>query len=1108
MPSSAPYVELHCHSAYSFLDGASLPQEIAERAVELGYETFALTDHNSVSGAMEFAQISRSVGLRAIHGAEVSLQDGRHVTLLVASAQGWSNLCQILTLAHAHTRQGRPGSRPTDPAVSLQTLLDHAQGLVCLTGCVQKGVADEPTARRLLEAFGPENLRVELQRPYARHDRVANRALERLAKRLGVPTVATGNVHAHTPMRALLQDAFVAIRHGLTLDASEVARRPNHTHVMTRPQAMAARFSEHAEAVRETVRLAEHLNFDLTEDLGYRYPGCEDTHAIARLTEICHAAFTGRYPRGSVHHEAATARLEQELRVIDTLDLSGFFVLHHDMLHLARQVAIEVRGPDTARALLAPGRGRGSSVSSIVCYLTGLSHIDPIANELLLGRFLHEDLDALPDIDIDFPRDIREKLIPRIHDHYGHDHAALVAAFPTYRSRAAIRDLGKALGLPSGEIERVARGSEGYGCGTVAKDIEVALGHKPLGSGRWAWLALLAQEAYGLPRHLSQHPGGMVVATRPLIECCPVIPAAMAGRQMVQWDKDSCADARFLKIDLLGLGMLSAVERCVDLIAHTRGQRIDLSRIPFDDAETFKAIQSADTVGVFQIESRAQMSSLRRTQPQTLKDLTIQVAIVRPGPIVGGAVNPYLERSQRLRADPSYEVPYEHPSLEESLSYTLGTIIFQDQVIEVARAFAGFSSGQAEGLRRAMSRKRSEEAIERHHRQFIEGAMDTHSDVDEACAQRVFSMIRGFSGFGFPKAHGAAFGLLAYQSTWLRVHYACEFLCALLNEQPMGFYPPDALIHEAQRRAITIHRPDVNASQLDCTVAPQGGVRIGLGYVKDVSKTDMHKLLAARKQGGEFRNLEDFISRSGIGRAGLEQLAWSNAVCFPDAKGLASSRRTALWQTGVGTPGHSVAKAGTQLALDLELPCAPQLAPLSDWEAMIADYSSTGITIKAHPLSLLRLNLSAQGAISVADLKVTEHGTAIAIGGLVIARQRPQTAKGVTFLLLEDEHGTVNVIVSPPLYESHRMAVRTEPLILVKGRLERHLAGAGAVNILAFDIAPLTNPHRETSQVKDISDGHAQRSSSEASEQFSASDSDDFRAIAPPAMNFAQGRRR
>ena len=812
---STVYAELHAHSAFSFLDGASLPEELAGAAAQLGYAAVALTDHNSLSGSMEFAQAAQGLGLKAIHGAEMDLTDGRHLTLLVESPQGWRNLCRIVTRAHVHDRDhGEP-----PPAVPLETIEAHAEGLVCLSGCAAHGVRDEPTMRRLRAAFGPDRLRVELQRPFQRHDRALNRGLAGLARRLGVPCVATGNVHAHARSRAPLQDVFVALRNHATLESSEPLRRGNFAHVLASPASMAARFEDHPDALAEAHALGERLVFDLTADLGYRYPGSDDVEAGRRLAELCTARFDERYPSGHRVRAAAQGRLEEELRVIEALGLPGFFLLHRDLLELAREVAAEVRGADTARALLPPGRGRGSSVSSIVCYLTGLSHIDPIENELFLGRFLNEELSALPDIDLDFPRDVREALIPRVHERYGRERSALVAAFPTFKTRGAVRELGKVLGLPPGELERIARGADPFGGPRgIGGDIEVGLGDaERAGGGRWLWLERLCGEAWGLPRHLSQHSGGMIVSTRALIDCCPVLPAAMEGRQLCQWDKDSCSDAGFLKIDLLGLGMLSAVERCVETIARTRGERIDLSRIPFDDRATYDAIQAADTMGVFQIESRAQMASLRRTRPETLDDLTIQVAIVRPGPIVGGAVNPYIARKQKLREDPGFEVPYDHPSLEPALRDTLGTIIFQDQVIEVAMAFAGFSPGEAEGLRRAMSRKRSAAAIEAHHERFVEGAARTHG-ADRATAERVYDMIAGFSGFGFPKAHGAAFGLLAYQSTWLRVHYTPEFLCGLLNEQPMGFYPSDTLAHEAQRKGIELAPPDVNASEVMCTV--------------------------------------------------------------------------------------------------------------------------------------------------------------------------------------------------------------------------------------------------------------------------------------------------
>jgi error-prone DNA polymerase len=1130
------YVELHAHSAFSFLDGASLPDELAGAAVELGYDAFALTDHDGLCGSMEFAQAAAALGLRAIHGAEMALEDSRHVTLLVEDAEGWRNLCHIVTAAHVHDRD--KGDPP--PQVPLATLEEHAGGLVCLSGCARQGVHDEAGLRRLRGIFGRDRFRVELQRPYQRDDRARNARLERLAEKLGVPAVATGNVHAHARSRGPLQDAFVALRNHSTLDASEPLRRGNFTHVLASPAAMEARFADdHPRALHETRALADRLRFDLGQDLGYRYPGAEDPQASRTLAELCAQRFEERYPPGSPHRDAARPRLEEELRVIDALGLPGFFLLHRDMLELAREVAVEVRGPDSARALLPPGRGRGSSVSSIVCYLTGLSHIEPIANELFLGRFLNEELTALPDIDLDFPRDVREVLIPRVHDRYGREHSALVAAFPTFKSRGAIRELGKVLGLPAAELERVARGAEPFAIRGVAADVESALGLEPGGPpapwldpdsrgpfamstaewqamvtnqgpgvlakdhppdesraarlpGRWGWLARLCDEAYGLPRHLSQHSGGMIVSTRPLVDCCPVLPAAMEGRQLCQWDKDSCADAGFLKIDLLGLGMLSAVERCVEDIARTRNERIDLSRIPFDDAETYTAIQEAETMGVFQIESRAQMASLRRTRPENLDDLTIQVAIVRPGPIQGGAVNPYIERRQRLREDPGYVVPYDHPSLEPVLKDTLGTIIFQDQVLEVAIAFAGFSSGEAEGLRRAMSRKRSEAAIEAYHRRFVEGAVAAHG-ADEATAERVYEMIMGFSGFGFPKAHGAAFGLLAYQSTWLRVHYGPEFLCALLNEQPMGFYASDTLVHEAQRRGIELLAADVNASAVTCTTDGTS-VRIGLGYVSGVRGDEVAALVRAREEGGPFRSLGDLASRAGAGRPALAQLAWAGAC---DSLGSHhSTRRAILWELGIAAPGEPVAD-GTQLALPLDVPGAPALRELEPWESMMADYATTGLTLGSHPMALLRERLPA-GTVSSRDLGTLRHEQRVRIGGLVVARQRPGTAKGIVFLLIEDEFGTVNLIVPPPVYGRHRLLVRSEPLLIATGRLEKLPIAGGAVNVYVDGLDGLAAPRPEDADVVSLDERGRE----------AEADLADFRTVAPAVQSFASGRRR
>ena len=1115
--AKAPYVELHCHSAFSFLDGASTPAELAAAAAGLGYPALALTDHDGLWGSMEFAHACDALGLRPITGAELTVAlpgaGDVHLTLLVESATGYRNLCRLLTEAHSRTREGSQRTAG-QPRVPLDRVGELAGGLVCLSGCAGEGAVagswergrpgrSEGLARGLLESFGRDRFRIELQRPYWRRDRARNRWLAGLAERLRVPAIATGNVHSHGRSRARLQDALVAVRLGSTLEGSEAARRGNSSSAMASPQAMAARFAEHPAAVAETVRLAERLRFDLTRELGYGYPGAEDPEADGRLATLCRGLIESRYA-GSPDRPEAERRLEQELAIIRGLGLSGFFLLHRDLLELAREVAIEVRGPGSARAVLPPGRGRGSSVSSIVCYLTGLSHVDPVRAGLFTGRFLNEEVTSVPDIDLDFPRDIREKLIPRVHERYGADHSALVAAFPTYRSRGTVRDLGKALGLPAGEIERAARVVDFHGGPEeVERDIASALGERRARTLRWRRLVELCGEAMGLPRHPSQHPGGMVISTRPLVEICPVVPAAMEGRQIVQWDKDSCADAGFLKIDLLGLGMLSAVERCIEEIGRARGERLDLSRIPLDDEQTFTSIRRAETTGVFQIESRAQMQMLPRTLPEDLDDLTVQVALVRPGPIQGGAIHPYIERRRLLREDPSYEIPYDHPSLEPVLAETLGAIVFQEQVIEVAMALAGFSSGEAEGLRRAMSRKRSEAALRAYRDRFIGGAVGR--GVSRPIAEKVFRQIQGFSGFGFPKAHSVAFGLLAYQSAWLRVHYGPEFLSSLLNEQPMGFYPPDALVHEAQRRGIPVLPADVNRSDVLCRAEvvegahppspPPIGVRIGLGYVKGVREEEMQTLVGEREERGSYAGIADLASRSGVSRDGLERLAWAGAmdsIAAADPKQQGTSRRGAYWRLGT-LAGSAATGAGTQLALPLEPPRAPELPEIGPWERVVADYGSTGMTLGDHPVGLLRSELP--GVALSSDLERLGDGLEVEVAGMVVARQRPATARGVCFVLLEDERGTINLVVPPPVFERFRGIVRTAPLLRAAGRLERR---QGATNVVVSRMAVLERPDLPPAEVRSIEPPPGRETGREAAVA-------ELRAVAPAAHSF--GRR-
>jgi error-prone DNA polymerase len=1055
-------VELHCHSAYSFLDGASHPEELAARAAELGYEALALTDHDGVYGSLEFAHAAKAFGVRPLTGAEVTLADGSHVTLLVETPKGYANLCRLLTAAHAGTRP-KEGAEPLVPSLDRHLLARLNEGLICLSGCARQGlgIRNGNGAAELALVFGPDRFFVELQRPYERGDARRNARLRDLAEMLGVQTVATGDAHAHNLSRARLQDAMVAIKHRTSLEGAERERRGNHECVLLAPEAAVERFANDLDAVARTAELAERLEFDLTEELGYRYPDFSDRDLPAerQLAAVCDRAFEERYGGANGHKRRARARLDEELALIGELGLAGFFLLHHEVLELARDVAREVRGRESPRHVLPPGRGRGSSVGSMVCYLTGLSHVDPVASDLSLGRFLNRELDAVPDIDLDFPRDIREKLIVAVTERYGHEHASLVASFSTYHSRGAIRDLGKALGLPFGELERLARVTEGNPKRVQEEIAKLPGGEGRLRSPRWQALGELSSEIAGLPRHISQHPGGMVISSRPLVELVPVQPAAMAGRQICQWDKDSCADAGFLKIDLLGLGMLSAVEDCVVQIADLRGKTIDLSRIPLDDPAVYEEIQRANTVGTFQIESRAQMQSLLRTRPENLDDLTVQVALVRPGPIQGKAVHPYIANREKLRTDPSFVPPVDHPSLAEPLRETLGVVVFQDQVLEVAMALAGFSVGEAEGLRRAMSRKRSEAAIEAFRGRFVEGAGENGVTVE--LANHVYDKLVGFSGFGFPKSHAAAFGLLAYQSAWLRHHYPAEFLCALLNEQPMGFYPPASLVRDAQRRGVEVRPPDVNRSQAKCTVEGET-VRVGLEYVEKVGEDEAKALAEERARGGPFQSVVELAQRTSLSRDGLENLIASGSC---DALG---KRRALLWELGLVPRSQSVPGSGgeeRQLALPLDSTAeTPDLPEQTEWERMLGDYRRTSLSVGVHPLELLRPHLPAEVRPS-SDLDGLANRAEVTVAGMAVARQRPATAKGVVFMLLEDEFGQVNLIVPPPVYERHRALVRGEPLVLARGRFERVDRNQ---NILVRELETLAPLARRVSGAPDL----------------------------------------
>ena len=1098
------YVELHAHSAYSFLDGASRPEELALRAAELGYRAFALTDHDALYGSLEFANAATSLGIQPITGAEITLESpfeddvpiGRidastrpdeagpryHMTVLAENRTGYANLCRLITRAHMENERG-------DPRVPIDALLERPEGLIVLTGCrrspvlaaLERGTREaDSLIGRLRDVLG-QNLFVELQHNSVHGDRARMKALGSLADRFRIPVVATGNVHYHDRDRHRLQDVLVAIRNRTTIDDSHELRRPNSCFQLATSAEMAWRFETRPDALTNTLVIAERCSeFDLTRDLGYEFPdfvGSGRAPAIRVLAEVCRAALEVRYPAGCHDRREAEERLQEEIELIDRHDLAGFFLVYRDILNLARDVATNVRGGSEPRSLLPPGRGRGSSVSSIVCYLIGLSHVDPVRTNLYIGRFLNDAMGSVPDIDIDFPRDIREQLILAVYERYGHDHVGLVCTFPTYRTRSIVRELGKALSLPTGDIEKLAKLADPREDGLAGELARLVDFRTRLDAAPWRAFVELAEEMRGLPRHISQHVGGMIISSRPLIEIVPLEPAAWEGRVLCQWDKDSCDDAGFIKIDFLALGMLSLVEEAVELIADRHGEVPDLSRIDYEDEEIYDRICSGDTVGLFQVESRAQIQMVRRVRPRNLADLAIQVAIVRPGPIVGGAVNPYVTRRERLREDPNYTIPYDHPLLEDALGETLGVIIFQDQVLQVCKTLAGFTDGQAEGLRRAMSRKRSREALLEYWEAFRQGARAR--GVDGPTAQKIFEQVVAFSEFGFPKSHAAAFGLLAFQSAWLRERYPTEYYVSLFNNQPMGFYSLDAIGRDARRHGIGVRLPDLNLSDVKC-VPEEDDLRVGLGFVRELGAEVAEEVVFERSRNGPFQSLPDFLRRTPatLKRGAIENLIWVGGL---DSLGL--DRRDLLWQTGLWL-GPEAETAGERRRRELaasgagivresapirgrattdradhgqtELPFDEPYADIpfastSDMERLMAEYRILSFAAKHHPFALVRDRLP-RGTVSSGAFEALPNASEVTVAGIVVARQRPQTAKGYIFILMEDEAGPINAIIRPEVYEECKGAIRLEPFLRIDGTLQKD----GAThNVLATSVQAL-----------------------------------------------------
>lgn len=1098
------YVELHLHTAFSFLDGASLPEEMIGRAQELGYRAMAITDHDGLYGAMEFAKAADAAGIFPITGVEITLTDESHLTLLAENRTGYANLCTLITEAHrlpsgapiqrlnfssADEDEGldlslrgigkpHPHYRTEDrlPRLDPALLATHGEGIILLTGCRQGRISqlvdegDLPAARTLLDQYidwlGRDSVFVELQHNKVFGDIQRIRSLVRLANETGVPYVATGNVHYHIPDRHRLQDVLVAIHHRTTLDNSHRLRRPNGEFYLHSIEEMNELFEEWPSSLTTTIEIAERCReFDLANDLAYVFPDFhtpDGSNPDSYLRKICQEKLSVQYTNSENEtirrlESKAKERLEEELGIIAKHKLAGFFLLYRDLLLLAEEIAVEVRGRKSPRTIahLPPGRGRGSSVSSIVCYLIGLSHVDPIVHNLFFGRFLNEELHAIPDIDLDFPREIRERLIERVYERYGHDHVGLVCAFATYRLRSAVRDVGKALGLPLPDLDKIAKLSEPRSASELSGELDRIPGYASRKDAPpWCYLIELAEQLSHFPRHITQHVGGMIISSTPLTELMPIQPAAMQGRFLCQWDKDSCEDVRAVKIDFLALGMLSLVEECLELIVKTGKQPVDLSRIDFEDPAIYQMIEDGDTIGVFQIESRAQIQMLPRTRPRKLDDLVVQVAIVRPGPIIGGAVKPYVEHRQRERTSfLPVEPHYDHPDLIPVLAETHGVILYQEQVVQVAMILSGFSAGQADSLRRAMTRKRSNEAMLKLWDAFRDGAKARGVSIETARA--VFRKLQGFASYGFPKAHAVAFAVLAYQSCWLKYYYPAEFLCALLNNQPMGFYPNHVLVNDAKRHGLPVFEPDIELSSVRCTVeqtAQKESLRVGIGYVKGVNEETARAIVLERIAHGSYRSLADFARRTSLSIELIENLIMVGTF---DRFGI--GRREALWLAGLFIPSRKVglskkAEAGRQLALPLPVEQdRVELRPMGPWEQMAADYALIGMSPRYHPLGLLRTRLPRRFVTSQ-QLESLPHGITVELAGLVVCRQRPGTAKGITFLLLEDEVGLINAVIHPDLYLQERTLVRSEPFLVIKGKLQKR---QGTINIVAQEITAL-----------------------------------------------------
>ncbi len=1028
------YVELHARSAFSFLQGASLPEEMAQVCADHGMGALALLDRDGVYGSPRFHQAAKKLGIRAHIGAEVTVEGAGRWPLLVRDRTGYRNLCRLVTRFKMRSKKG-------EGAATAAEVAEHAEGLVCLTGgddgplaeALRRGGTDEARreAQRLAATFGRENVYAELQRHYDPAEEARNQSVVEIARGLGLPLLATNGVAHATPAQREVLDVFTCLRNHTTLKRAGRLLSRNAARHLKSPAAMARLFRDRPEAVARTQELSARLGFTLA-DLGYEFPRYPVPEGETITSFLRKRTDEGARQRYRPYHEKAQRQIERELALIEKLDLAGYFLIVWDIVCYCREAGILIQG-------------RGSAANSAVCYALGITAVDPVGMDLLFERFLSEERGEWPDIDLDLPSgDRREKVIQHVYERYGQLGAAMTANVITYRGRSAVREVGKVLDFAPEDLGRlsslVSRFEWKDPRDTDAKAFREA--GLDLAERRIVKFLQLYRAVQDLPRHLGQHSGGMVVCQGQLDAVVPLEPASMPGRVVVQWDKDDCADMGIVKVDLLGLGMMAVLEDSITIIRDAWGEEVDLARLPAEDPEVYAALQRADTVGLFQVESRAQMSCLPRLKPKSFYDIVVEVAIIRPGPIVGNMVHPYLKR----RAGREEPVCL-HPSLEPVLRRTLGVPIFQEQLLRMAMIAAGFSGGEAEELRRAFGFKRSERRMKDVEVKLRLG-MDRNG-ITGATQDAIVHSITSFALYGFPESHAASFALLAYASAWLKCRYPAAFTAAILNNQPMGFYHPATLVKDAQRHGVRIRPVDVARSQWDCTIEVQGStrfLRLGLRYVRGLREEAGRAVVVAREK-GPFAGIDDLARRvPALRKDEMATLAEAGALNFIRREAAPRHRRDALWHAA-----RAMRPAGDMFSASLQDEGPSPLAAMTPDERLQADYRDTGLTIGPHPMSQRREELRGRGVLRAVDLLRLPDGLHVKAAGAVICRQRPGTAKGFLFLSLEDETGIANAIVTPDLFDANRGVLGGEPFIIVEGTLQNQ---DGVVSVKVQRVEP------------------------------------------------------